>query len=297
MSFPITIDPNQANKETPIGENFNALLAAGHYGLDLSRRSGLLLWFFGDGDSITDDDVTCTDNATNYVVRAVSGGALSVATNTTNWDNTSTYARIGRAVFASGVLTWHDHRLKTAGILRGSGSGSGTAGKQSVPIMASGMLPSSSGGCAALAQVAGSSGQPDLITLDFDSGTQEHAQFSIAMPKSWNAGTLTFKAHWSHPTGSGDVIWGLQAVAVSNDDTIAANFGTAQEVTDTGGTAGDLYTTAESSAITVAGSPAKEDVVFFRIYRKAADGGDTLGVDARLHGITLFYTTDAENDA
>jgi hypothetical protein len=119
MSFPITIDPNQTNKETPIAENFHALLAAGHFGLDLSRRSGLLLWFFGDGDAITDDDVTCTDDTTNYVVRALSGGAISVATGTTNWNDTATYGRIGRAVFADGVLTWHDHRLKTGGILRG----------------------------------------------------------------------------------------------------------------------------------------------------------------------------------
>jgi hypothetical protein len=127
MSFPITIDPAQANKETPIEENFNALLAAGHFGLDLSRRSGLLLWFFGDGDAITDDDVTCTDGATNYVVRALSGGALSVSTGTTNWNDTATYGRIGRAVFAGGTLTWHDHRLKTGGILRGGGAGTGTA--------------------------------------------------------------------------------------------------------------------------------------------------------------------------
>lgn len=126
MSFPITIDSAQANKETPIAENFNALLAAGHFGLDLSRRSGLLLWFFGDGDAVTDDDVTCTDNTTNYVVRALSGGALSTATGTTNWNDTATYGRIGRAVFASGVLTWHDHRLKTGGILRGGGAVAGT---------------------------------------------------------------------------------------------------------------------------------------------------------------------------
>lgn len=143
MSFPITIDPAQANKETPIGENFNALLAAGHFGLDLSRRSGLLLWFFGDGDAITDDDVTCTDNATNYVVRAISGGALSSATSTTNWDNTATYARIGRAVFAGGVLTWHDHRLKTGGIFTGVMGSSGTpweltiaCGDESTPVAA-----------------------------------------------------------------------------------------------------------------------------------------------------------------
>jgi hypothetical protein len=121
----ITIDPAQANKETPIIENFTSMLAAHHFGIDLSRRSGLLLWFFGDDDAVTDDDVTCTDNTTNYVVRARSGGALSVSTGTTNWNDTATYGRIGRAVFASGVLTWHDHRLKTGGMFDQSGVASG----------------------------------------------------------------------------------------------------------------------------------------------------------------------------
>jgi hypothetical protein len=174
----------------------------------------------------------------------------------------------------------------------------GTAGKHAIYIAAGAMVPSASGGCAPLATVASAANQPDITSLDFDSGgTNEYAQFGIVMPKSWNEGTLTFKAHWSHASGSGDVIWGLQAVAVSDDDAIATAFGTAQEVTDSGGTVNDLYTTAESSAITVAGSPAAEDMVFFRVYRNSASGSDTLAVDARLHGITLYITTDAENDA
>jgi hypothetical protein len=52
----------------------------------------------------------------------------------------------------------------------------------------------------------------------------------------------------------------------------------------------------ESSAITIAGTPAAGDVVFFRIFRKAADGSDTLAVDARLHAIWLTITTTAETD-
>ena len=91
--------------------------------------------------------------------------------------------------------------------------------------------------------------------------------------------------------------WKVQAVAVSDDDAIAVSYGTAVAVTDTGGTTNDLYTTSESSAITVAGSPAAGDMVFFRVYREPSNGSDTMSIDARLHGITLFITTDAENDA
>lgn len=174
-----------------------------------------------------------------------------------------------------------------------------TAGRHAIWIAAGSITPSATGGCAALATIASAANQPDIQTLDFDATTQEYAQFSIRMPKSWNEGTVTFAPVWSHAatmTNFG-VVWDLQAVAVSNDDAIAVAFGTAQTSTDTGGTTDDVYIGPESSAITVSGTPAAEDVVFFRLSRVTGDGGDTMAIDARLHGITLYVTTDAENDA
>jgi len=53
----------------------------------------------------------------------------------------------------------------------------------------------------------------------------------------------------------------------------------------------------ESSAITIAGTPADDDICFFQLYRDAADGSDDFTGDARVLGIKLFYTTDAANDA
>ena len=35
----------------------------------------------------------------------------------------------------------------------------------------------------------------------------------------------------------------------------------------------------------------------FQIARNPSDGSDTMAIDARLHGIVLFITTDAGNDA
>jgi hypothetical protein len=55
--------------------------------------------------------------------------------------------------------------------------------------------------------------------------------------------------------------------------------------------------TSVSSAMTIAGSPADDDICFFQLYRDAADGSDTFTGDARLLGIKLFFTTDAANDA
>lgn len=178
-------------------------------------------------------------------------------------------------------------------------SGGATVGRHAIWIAAGSITPSATGGCAALATIASAANQPDIQTLDFDATTQEYAQFSIRMPKSWNEGTVTFVPVWSHAatTTNFGVVWDLQLVAIGDDDAIAVAFGTAQTSTDTGGTTNDVYTGPESSAITVAGTPAAEDVVFGRVSRVTGNGSDTMAIDARLHGITLYITTDAETDA
>jgi hypothetical protein len=115
------------------------------------------------------------------------------------------------------------------------------------------------------------------------------------MPKSWNEGTVTFQAVWSHPstTTNFGVVWDLQAVALSNDDAMATAYGTAQTSTDTGGTTDDQYVSPESSAITVGGSPAAEDLLHFRVSRVTGNGSDTMAVDARLMAILLYITAGA----
>jgi hypothetical protein len=174
-----------------------------------------------------------------------------------------------------------------------------TAGKHSMWVAAGSITQSATGGCAALATIASAANQPDIQTLDFDATTQEYAQFSIRMPKSWDEGTVTFVPVWSHAatTTNFGVVWDLQGYAASDDDAIATAFGTAQTSTDTGGTTNDVYMGPESSAITIAGTPAAEDLVFFRLSRVTGNGSDTMAIDARLHGITLYVTTNAENDA
>jgi hypothetical protein len=168
-------------------------------------------------------------------------------------------------------------------------------GKQTIWIPAAAFTPRTTNG-ASLGTVETTTNKVMLKTLDFDQTTEEYAQFMVAMPKSWDEGTLTAIFKWSS-TGAGDVVWGLRAVAISNDDPLDAAFGTGQTVTDTNGTASDLMDTAETSAIMIGGTPAENDMVVLEVYRKAADGADTIAADARLHGVKVFYTTSGINDA
>ena len=173
------------------------------------------------------------------------------------------------------------------------------AGKDTVWVPATAMTPTVSNGCASIATVETTSGRPDMQVLDFDDGSDEHAQFSVAFPKSWNVGTITFQVYWTTTaTDTDGVSWGLQGVAVSDNDTIDVAYGTAVVVDDAGlSAAEDLCVTAESGAVTIAGSPADNDLVFFRIFRDVSDSNDTATEDARLIGVKVFFTTDLANDA
>ena len=188
---------------------------------------------------------------------------------------------------------------KGTGVITSGSSPVRVAGTDTIWIPAATMYPTTTNGAAALTQVELTAGQPELKVLDFNDSTDQFAQFSISFPKSWNEGTVTFKAYFtSAGTNSGDCIWGLQGVAVSDNGAIATAFGTAQTVTKAhSGTANDLDVSGESSAITIAGTPAEGDDVFFQVYRDANAGGDTLTGDARLIGIQIFFTTNAANDA
>jgi len=173
------------------------------------------------------------------------------------------------------------------------------AGKETIWVPASAMQPTTSNGCAALATVETTSGRPDMVVLDFDDGSDEHAQFSVAFPKSYNLGTVTFRAYWTTTaTDTDGCTWGLQGVAMNDNETIDIAYGTAVVVDDAAqGAAEELYITAESGAITIAGTMADEDLCFFRVFRDVSDSNDDMAEDARLIGIKLFFTTDAANDA
>ena len=187
---------------------------------------------------------------------------------------------------------------KGTGVLQGNGSALKIAGKETIWVPAAAMYGPTTNPADA-AQVETTAIRPDLKVFDFDASTKQYTQFTIAMPKSWNEGTLTYQVYWSpSTTNTGNCIFGLQAVACADGDTIDVAYGTAIEVTDAGiGTVEDQQISSESSAMTVAGSPAAGEQTYFQLYRDAADGSDTFTGESRVLGIKLFFTTDAANDA
>jgi hypothetical protein len=170
------------------------------------------------------------------------------------------------------------------------------AGKESMWIPSSAMKPTVTNGCASHASVETTSGRPDMIVLDFDKDADEFAQFQIAFPKSWDEGTVTFQVYWAGLAATTNCVWTLQGVAISDNETIDVVYGTAVAVDDAAqGAVEELLVSAESGAVTIAGTPAVGDICYFRIGRDISE--DNMAGDARLLGIKLFFNTNAKNDS
>ena len=108
---------------------------------------------------------------------------------------------IGGSSAAAGTFT-----TMNATTVQVGGSAIKVAGKETIWVPASAMYGATTNGADAQ-QVETTATRPDMKVLDFDAGTDEFAQFSVAMPKSWNEGTLTYQVYWSPgSTNTGDCI-------------------------------------------------------------------------------------------
>ena len=170
-------------------------------------------------------------------------------------------------------------------------------GVQDMWVPAAAMRPQATAPCADITSVdSGGNSGPDLQVLDFDKDSDEFAQFSVAMPKSWDGGNITFSAYWIGLASTDGVAWGLQVKALGDGEDINVAYGTAVVVTDDSqGSATEINVSAASG--TIACSGAAGDILFCQILRDVSDGNDDLAGDARLVGVKINYTTSALNDA
>ena len=135
-------------------------------------------------------------------------------------------------------------------------------------------------------------------SLAFDSTTDEIAGFWWTPPTTYNAGTVTVKAHWTCASGTAgdDVEWEVSAVAVGDDGVIDTAPGTAVALLDEVLAAGDMHVTATSAALTIGGTPAANKPTYWQVKRDAQIAGD-LAADARLLGVTIEFTESSTEPA
>lgn len=123
-TVPQTISPSQVNKETPISEDLQALSHQSVYGYRPATSSGLTFGYHAGrwgGFDVPEDDLTLTASNTNYIVVERSTGVVSTSTSNTNWNNTTTYARVYKVTTdGSGVTNLYgsdfDYRSGPGGV-------------------------------------------------------------------------------------------------------------------------------------------------------------------------------------
>lgn len=129
--------------------------------------------------------------------------------------------------------------------------------------------------------------------LAYDAATEE-AGFWVFRAVNYASGNVTVDVDWYADTAStGDVVWAVQLACITpNTDTQDVEtkaLATANTFTDTHlGTTGQRL---HRATVTVSNldSLAAEDVVWIRIARQAAAGGDTMAGDGILVGATVSY--------
>ncbi len=242
------------------------------------------------------NELTITNNSTG------NNPILSATGDDTNIGIALTPKGTGEIVIASGNLNYGGTAVTSTGAELNKLAGAGTlkqAGKETIWVPAVAMYPSSTGGSPdpETIEITADANRPVIKAIAFDKDSDEYAQFSVAFPKSWNEGTVTFQPFFTaNTTNTGTALFMVKGVAISDNDAISTDFGTAQGTAKAhSGTAYDLNVGSESSAITIAGSPSAGDQIFFAIFRDVS--GDSLTSDALLTGVKLHFTTDASNDA
>lgn len=182
------------------------------------------------------------------------------------------------------VLT--SNGVGTAPTFQAAAGGGGTT---TIYIPASAMHPSTTNG-AAVELVEYVTNDVDMYHLAFDTTTQEFGQFTIQLPSTWDAGTITAKFHWTNAAGltTETVRLGLQGYCYTDSDAIDVAWGTGQIVDDTWLAQNDVHITAATPAITIGGTVATGKPIQFRVYRVPAS--DNLTGDCRLAGIEITFT-------
>jgi len=278
----------------------------GHAANGVAITQGSRALIYTDGSTMYDTltSVALTTPKIITGINDVNGNELIKVTATSSAVNEITLANMSTGANPTITASGGDSNVglnlvpKGTGVLQGSGSALKIAGLETMWVPSSAMYGATTNPADAQ-QVETTATRPDMKVLDFDASTDEFAQFSVAFPKSWNEGTVTYQVYWTpSSTNTGDCIFGLQGVAIGDDDTIDVVYGTAIDITDAGiGTVEDQQVSAVSTAITIAGTPAVDQQTYFQLYRDADAGGDTFTGDARVLGIKIFFTTDAANDA
>ena len=126
----------------------------------------------------------------------------------------------------------------------------------------------------------------------FSDAATNATQFKLAMPMEWDLGTIKVKFFWSTTNAIANQtnVWAIDATAVSEDDPLDGNWGTEQIIRDKVTAANDLMLSDATPALTIGGTPAAGDLIWFRVKRLGGHADDAMSNgQAKLLGVYLQF--------
>ena len=169
--------------------------------------------------------------------------------------------------------------------------GAWTRPKRSIILTAGGAITPTVNG-AAQTKIDGTN--HSYYVLNYDAATAESAYWQWTMPNSYDGGTINITYYWTAGVNTNDVVWCFNAGGITPGGAVDAAL--SADICDTAaapGTAGYLVATARAGA---ASNFTAGKYTIFKVFRKAADGADTMAGDARLLNVKIEYGVSAESD-
>lgn len=233
-------------------------------------------------------DTAASTSAGTYPAYTHSGLSNGINNNGTSWLGT------GGLILPNGTVqagtSTNNITIGSTGITY-----TGTARpKRSIYIPVGSMWVTTTSGATAPAKTETSTNKVNYWSAAFSGTSEQIMQFDYPMPKDWDGGTITAIIYYipTGTTGGTGISWKVSGVCIRDNETMDQAFGTAVTIKDTIQTANYMHITAESGAITVAGTLSGEKYIHWKISRPTSTNTNA----ANLVGVMLKYTSTKESD-
>ena len=166
--------------------------------------------------------------------------------------------------------------------------------KKRVFISATAGTCTTTAGCTDAVKSETTTNKVNYYSASFAADADDFWNTTFTMPENWDASTITYAVEWTGTTeASATVVWGVQCLALTDDDALDTAFGSAITVSDDVTVTGDFQRTAESGAITCSNTPVAGDRLWIQVYRDPDNASDDATNAAKFLGVWLTFGIDA----
>jgi hypothetical protein len=188
-------------------------------------------------------------------------------TNNTIWNNLTTKETVTNTSTQNATL-WN--RLKQ---------------RANITIYAGSMVPSVVSGAVVVAP--NSTGNITFMHVDFINASRANVTIPLVMPSDYDSGTISYQYIWTYSgaTVSTTVTMGLEGWCGADGALMNVSYGTAVTTSDTAQGPLAIHISPVSSAVTLGGSPAPNNLCFLQLFRS----GGSLATSGHVMALRVQY--------